>query len=101
MDQGLDPGAPGLAMAALRSVNHQPGQYVDGNEHAERLAKIKQPVSRQKKVREGKKENGEVKQEGGISQVRNHLPRQPGAVGVIIGEQSKAGFEAAALFAGL
>ena len=52
-------------------------------------------------MREGKNENREVEQENRIGQIGDHLSRHPGAVGIIICEQPKAGIQTAALFAGL
>src|ERR1019366_1597428 len=52
-------------------------------------------------LREGEDENREVQQADRISQVADNLTREPGAVGVVIGQQPEAGVQPPAVLAGL
>src|SRR5207237_10919916 len=90
-----------FAMPALRRVNQQGYYTVKRYKDPNRLAQIRQPISRRKKFGEREDEDRKVEQERRIGQVGNHLPGEPRAIRVIIGEQSEAGFEASTLFAGL
>ena len=52
-------------------------------------------------MREGKDENRKVQQKDRIGQVADHLAREPGAVGVVIGQQPEAGVQPPAVLARL
>ena len=88
-------------MPALRRENHQGDHHVKRDQHPYRLAQILHPVARGEELGEGEDEDREVQQKGRIGQVADHLAREPGAVGVVIGQQPEAGVQPPAVLARL
>ena len=88
-------------MPALRRENHQRDHHVERDQHPHGLAQVNDPVAGGEELREGEDEDREVQQEGRIGQVADHLAREPGAVGVVIGQQPEAGVQPPAVLARL
>ena len=96
----FDSRAPVFAVFALRGVNGKRDDGVNWNQHPEGFCQVSGQITGQEELREGKNEDGQMKQHDRINQIGDDLARNAGAVVVVIGEQTETGVEPPAVFAG-
>ena len=100
-EQSLEERVPRFAVPALRCVDDENDNRVDGNQDAaEDYQSARQPPSAHV-TDECEDEDREVQQKDGIGQVADHLPGHPAAFGIMLGQQAETGVEPAAALAGV
>ena len=76
----FDSRAPVFAVFALRGVNGKRDDGVNWNQHPEGFCQVSGQITGQEELREGKNEDGQMKQHDRINQIGNDLARNAGAV---------------------
>src|SRR2546427_4266261 len=88
-------------MPSLRCIDEQQHEYVNRQQHPQRLRAVSRQIARLKQSREGPDKNREVKQKNRITEIRNDLTQKAGAFLIIIGQQLQAVGQSSALFTGM